>query len=205
MWHRYHGDFRAARSAYERALAAYGCNQDAPGQAAVLHNVASLEHLEGQPLGAEATIRQAMALRQPGDAELAGDVGVLAAILADLDRFEEAADAYEQARAGLGPNPPLSEVAFLEANRAVLAHQRGQHPEAEERYRAALDAAERAFGPSHAQTGVVLANLAALCQQQGSHKQAAALAARAVAVLAGTVSDQLPSLKLARAVQADCK
>jgi tetratricopeptide (TPR) repeat protein len=205
MWHRYHGDLEAARAAYDRALAAYELSVDALGRATVLHNVASLEHLQGRPLEAEATIRQGMTLRPPGDADLTGDVGVLAAILADLGHFEEAADAYEQVEAALGAHAPASEVAFLEANRAVLAHRRGRLEEAEERYRAALDTAERAFGPSHPQTGAVLANFAVLREQQDNGAEASALAARAVAVLAGTVSEQLPSLELARAVLAGGK
>jgi tetratricopeptide (TPR) repeat protein len=202
LWHRYYGDLDAARDAYERALTAYEQIHNAAARAAVLHNMASLEHLEGRPQAAEATIRQAMALRQPGDPELTGDVGVLASVLADLGRCEEAADAYDQVETALGAHAPVSEVAFLESNRAVLAHRRGWLREAEDRYLAALEAAERAFGPSHPQAGVVLANLAVMVAQRGDRANAAALAARAMAVLAATVSDQLPSLQLARAVLA---
>jgi tetratricopeptide (TPR) repeat protein len=205
LWHRYHGDLEAARAAYDHALAAYDQTQDASGRAAVLHNVASLEHLDGRPLEAEATIRQVMALRPPSDAGLTGDVGVLAAILADLGRFEEAEDAYELVQAALSAHHPASEVAFLAANRAVLAHRWGRFEEAEGRYWAAVDAAVRAFGASHPQAGVVLANFAVLREEQGNGAEAGALAARAAVVLGKTVSDQLPSLRLARAVLASCR
>jgi tetratricopeptide (TPR) repeat protein len=203
MWYRYYGYLDGARAAYQNALSAY--DRDGPGRAAVLHNLASLQQLDGHPREAEATIGRAMALRQPGDPGLTGDVGVLAAVLADLGRYEEADEAYDQVRVRLGAAPAPEELAYLEANRAVLAHRHGCLAEAAARYRAALAATEQAFGPAHAQTGVVLANAAALAEDQGKLAEAAVLAARAVAVLAASVSERLPSLGLARSVLADCR
>jgi tetratricopeptide (TPR) repeat protein len=203
MWYRYYGDLAAARAAYEKALS--GCAQDGPDRAGVLHNLASLEQLEGEPDAAETSIREAMALRQPTEPQLTGDLGVLAAVLADLGRYDEAADIYDQVWHRLSPGSAADELAYLEANRAVLAHRCGQLDVAQGLYQSALAGAEQTFGPAHPQTGVVLANAAALAEDQGNHAAAAGLAARAVAVLAGAVGEQLPSLKLARAVLANCQ
>jgi hypothetical protein len=52
---------------------------------------------------------------------------------------------------------------------------------------------------------VVLANAAALAEERGKRAEAEVLAAQAVAVLAGRVAEQLPSLLLARSVLANCK
>lgn len=203
LWRRYRGEPGAARTAYGHALRAYTHLGDRPGQAAVLHNLASLEHLCGDPVAAEVTIRRAMALRARCDPALAGDLGVLGAALADLGRYEEAAQAYGQVRAWLGSIPDSAEIAYLQANEAVLAHRRGDLDDAGRRYVAALAAAEQAFGPVHPQAGVVLANAAALAADCGQQGVAAELAGRAITILAATVSEQLPSLRLARSVLAD--
>jgi tetratricopeptide (TPR) repeat protein len=202
LWRRYRGELRAAQTAYRRALAVYTHLEDRPGQAAVLHNLASVEHLCGDAAAAEATIRQAMTLRGSGDPALAGDVGVLGAALADLGRYDEAAQAYGQVRAWLGPVADPAELAYLEANEAVLAHRRGHLEDAGSRYAAAQAAAEQAFGAAHPQVGVVLANAAALAADRGERGAAAALAGRAITVLAAAASEQLPSLRLARSVLA---
>jgi tetratricopeptide (TPR) repeat protein len=205
LWRRYRGELGAAQTAYRRALRVYAHLEDRPGQAAVLHNLASAEHLSGDAVAAEATIRAAMALRGCGDPALVGDVGVLGAVLADLGRYEEAAQAYGQVRAWLGPAADPAELAFLQANEAVLAHRRGHLEDAARRYAAALAAAERALGAAHPQAGVVLANAAALAADRGQRGAAAALAGRAITVLAATASEQLPSLRLARSVLAGAR
>jgi tetratricopeptide (TPR) repeat protein len=205
LWRRYHGELGAAQTAYRRALRVYTHLEDRPGQAGVLHNLASVEHLCGDAAAAEATIRQAMALRGCGDPALVGDVGVLGAVLADLGRCDEAAQAYSQVRARLGPVPDPAELAYLQANEAVLAHRRGDLEDAGRRYAAALAAAEQAFGVSHPQAGVVLANTAALAADRGERAAAAALADRAITILAATSSEQLPSLRLAHSVLAGAR
>jgi tetratricopeptide (TPR) repeat protein len=203
LWQRYRGELGAAHAAYAHALRAYTHLEDRPGQAAVLHNLASLEHLCSDAVAAEVTIRRAIALRAGGDPALTGDIGVLGTVLADLGRYEEAAQAHGWVRACLGPVPDPAEMAFLQANEAVLAHRRGDLGDAARRYDAALAATEQTFGPAHPQAGVVLANAAALAADRGQRAVAAALAGRAITVLAGTVSEQLPSLRLARSVLAD--
>jgi tetratricopeptide (TPR) repeat protein len=198
LWCRYHGDLEAAEAAYSAALTVFTRLGNDEEEATVLHNLASLEHLAGNPSSAEATIRRAMSLRQPGGDEGPGDLGVLAAVLTDLGRYGEAADAYDRIRASLAPIATTTETAYLDANRAVLAHRRGDHAEAGVLYQAALDASERAFGPEHPQTGVVLANSAALAADLGQDRVAADLASRAASVLASSVSEEHPSLRLAR-------
>jgi tetratricopeptide (TPR) repeat protein len=197
---RYLGDFDGAGDAYRRALGACSQGRDIKGQAAVLHNIASLEQLAGNPATALTTIGQAMAHRHTGDPDRTGDVGVMAAVLADLGRYDDAAAAYQLVCDSLGSKPCPAEAAHLHANRAVLAHLRGNLGEAQMRYSVAVTEAERVFGPSHFHVGAMLANAALLAADQGRADRARTTAGRAVQVLEGNVSEEFPSLQLARAV-----
>jgi tetratricopeptide (TPR) repeat protein len=201
MWHRYRGEMREAATAYERAgqiLESSGATSDL---AAVLHNRASLAHLSGDLTTAEALINQAIALRSDVS-DAVDDLGVLAVILADEDRFDAAQDAYDRARSMIieqrGPDDP--ELVYLAANEAVLFHRRGPFDEAEGRYRAAIAASERQLGTDHPHTGEVLANLAALYESSGNASSAHRTAARAIAILSVCVDPSHPSLRLAHEV-----
>jgi tetratricopeptide (TPR) repeat protein len=89
MWHRYRGDVEGAADAYARAHQILEQGDAGDDLASVLHNEASLAHLRRDLAEAEVLIQRAMSLRVD-DFARAGDLGVLAAILADDDRFDEA-------------------------------------------------------------------------------------------------------------------
>jgi tetratricopeptide (TPR) repeat protein len=201
MWHRYRGEIETAADAYARArqiLEDGGPNEDL---ASVLHNEASLAHLRGDLAEAEVLIRKAMSLRADafGNAE---DLGVLAVIAADGDRFEEAQAAYDQARQTLlhSYGPSCVELVFLSGNEAVLSYRCGRLDEAEARYGQALAASESLLGPDHPYTGEVLANLGALQEATDKTRAAHVSAARAISILSAIVEESHPSLQLAREV-----
>ena len=56
LWRRYRGELGAAQTAYRRTLRVYAHLEDRPGQAAVLHNLASTEHLSGDAAAARAAV-----------------------------------------------------------------------------------------------------------------------------------------------------
>jgi tetratricopeptide (TPR) repeat protein len=201
MWHRYRGEIGHALGAYEEARAILESDGEPGDLASVLHNQASLAHLSGDLLTAQTLINQAIALRDdPNDT--IDDLGVLAVVLADEDRFDDAQAVYDRARSLIidqrGSDNP--ELVFLAANEAVLSHRRGYTDEAELRYREALGASERILGIDHPHTGEVLANLAAFHEAADNQDEAHRLATRAISILTACVDVTHPSLQLARAV-----
>ncbi|HMD46075.1 MAG TPA: tetratricopeptide repeat protein [Acidimicrobiales bacterium] len=201
MWHRYRGELDEARHAYGQAAQVFGV-VGGDDHAGVLHNLASLEHLAGNLEMAEALIRQALALRDPDGPQRAGDLGVLAVVLAESGQYAEAAVAYEEARARIlnDHGEESAEFAYLLANEAVLHHRRGDLVRAEAGYAQALRLTETLLGPEHPQTAAVLANSAQLAADRGDQPRAAEQARRAVRILAGRVAPDLPSLRSAHAV-----
>jgi tetratricopeptide (TPR) repeat protein len=205
MWLRCRGEGAAATDAYANAQSIYEKAADAAELASVLHNQASIAHLSGHLERAEELMRRALAMRAAATADTTPDDAVLAAILTDQGRFEQAAAIYQRAKAGLARvhgNDSI-ELTYLMANEAVLAHRRGRLVEATLLYATALTASEAHLGPAHPQTGVVMANSATLAADLGDPQLARQHAERARAILAGTVSDELPSLKLAEQILAD--
>lgn len=93
----------------------------------------------------------------------------LAASLRSSERFDEAAalldDASARAQAGLGPEHDVS--LRIETERALVELDRGQHAEAERRFRAALAIRERAYGIHHRDTRTTMNNLAYTLGEQG--------------------------------------
>ena len=183
MWHRYRGNLAQAAAAYAQAQLILE-EQGGEDLAAVLHNRASLAHLASDLAEAEQLIEHAISVRGPGG-DVAGDLGVLAAVLADQGRFEEAQRTYDRSRTAMmerhGSDSP--ELVFLAANEAVLSHRRQRTREAASRYQSALDQSVLVLGADHPHTGEVLANMAAFHEEIGQMDLAHDAAARAVEVL----------------------
>ena len=206
MYYRYCGRFDEAERAYASSLAVWAdaesgtlaVSQIAP----VLHNLASLRHLCGDLVSAEQLIRDALSRRGAEGLGRAADLAVLAAVLCDAGRLEEASQLYEETRTVLtGQHGTDSlEMAYLDANAAVLTHRMGDLPAADAQYQSALLATERLLGTSHRQVGVILANQAQLARQRDERDRAVALATRAVGLLeadAGGCQPEMPALRLA--------
>ncbi len=70
----------------------------------------------------------------------------------------------------------------FESEQGSLALEDGDYPEAEKRFRLALEAAERGWGAEHENTAVCLSDLGLLHYRKGDHKQAEAFYKRALAL-----------------------
>ena len=199
MCHRYQGALDDAETCYRQALRVAEQTATELDLAPIAHNLASLAHLKGDLDMAEHWIRRTLGARAVDDPARTEDLAVLAAVLGDTDRHQEAADVYAQARAELEARPGGDrDLVFLVANEAVFAQRRGDWEGAEGLYADATARAERVLGADHPQTGTVLANWAALAAGRGESDRSQRLARRAVAILSAVASDDLPSLQLAR-------
>jgi tetratricopeptide (TPR) repeat protein len=185
---RFAGRLDAAAEAYAEALAHHDAHSpdDPAGRATILHNVAGLAHARGDVAAGEAAIRAAIALREAaGDAGpgLALDLGLLAALLDEAGRTDDALAVYDRAEAAI-------EAAFPpdHPERAYVAHNRGdalaaadRWAEAEAAYRVALARKETVFEADHPEAALTRARLAVAVAEQGRHAEAEALAVKALA------------------------
>jgi hypothetical protein len=205
---RYTGQPAAADLAYARAEAA--CRQHGDGGtdlASILHNRASLAHLEGRLGDARALITEAMALRAADVGARAEDQVVLAAILSAEGEFEQAEALMVDAERLLVDGSPRGEVhrVHLLADRALLAHGRGDLVDARRQYAAAREVTARVLGPRHPQVAVVLANSACCAADLGDDRAARAEAEAALELFAAHGADLLPSAALARQLLAESR
>ena len=201
MWGRYRGEFELARNAYETALQIAERAPYPQMRANLLHNLASLEHLAGQPELALGLIETGLSLRPNEAAERDADDAVRAAILIDLARYPEADELFRSLATRLSRRwgSDGTEMMHLNANWAVLEQQRGHYAAAQDRYARAITVAEN--GPAGPETAVIYANAAHLAYTCGERDAANYYAQRALLGLEGRVSADLPSLRLVRQVR----
>ena len=202
IWARYRGEFALAREAYTTSLRILDRDPNPLERANVLHNLASLEHLDARPGPALELIDTALALRRD-DAAREVDDAVRAAILIDLARYAEAGDLFRSLEERLTRRwgSESGELMHLNANWAVLEHLQGNLAAARDRYAAVIAAAERLNGPGHPDAAVIYANAAHLALTDGDRDTAWAYAQQALHGLEGRATADLPSLRLARQVR----
>ena len=203
MWARYRGEFDLARRSYQTALQIVEHGQYPGMRAGILHNLASLEHLAGQPESALELIERALELRPAEAAERDADDGVRAVILIDLARYPESGELFRSLSTRLTRRwgPDSAEMIHLNANWAVLEQHRGDLAAARIRYDQAIDAAERLREPGHPETAAIYANAAHLAHTVGDQDTARGYVERALSGLEGRAAADLPSLRLARQVR----
>ncbi|MDP2307836.1 MAG: tetratricopeptide repeat protein [Pseudomonadota bacterium] len=183
---RFAGDYDASAEVYGRALASY--TQDTPddlaARATVLHNLAGLAHGRGDIAGGEACIREALALRArlaDGGPGVALDLGLLATLLDQAGRTEEALATFEQAAAAIaaGFPPDHPEHGYLAHNRGDAFLGAGLLPDAEAAYRSAWALKAAALGAGHPEVALTQARLAHVLAASERHDEAVALATMA--------------------------
>jgi len=168
------GQFDAAQSAYEKALAigerAYGKNSR---QAAnVLNNLAELERKRGRLSQAEQAARAALELTErltgPDSAETANRLHTLALIRADQKRYSEALDLDKRAlaiqRQTLGEDHPRTRATLANLGAAELAL--GRLDEAETLINGYLASADHGSDRPDPALAAVVNNLAQLYRQR---------------------------------------
>jgi tetratricopeptide (TPR) repeat protein len=188
---RFVGLYEEALSTYQIALSQQQLHapDDRSGRATLLHNLAGLAHGRGDVLAAEAHIREALSLRSGGIGETL-DRGLLAAILDEAGRSEEALSAFEETRSALSvvfpPHHP--EHAYAAHNHGDALSAAGRLEEAEVAYREAILGKQRSLGPSHPETALSRSRRASVLARLG-RPEAAEEALEALAM----VQDALPS------------
>jgi tetratricopeptide (TPR) repeat protein len=199
LWARYRGDTVLARRCYSAALAATDERQDPDAAAAVLHNLASVEHLAGDTTAALDHIDAALTRRRPGTPGHDADLGVRAVILTAMAEFDEARTIFTDLRHRIlnRHGSESMELMHLDANRAVLEHSTGHLGTAADLYRSAITTARDRLGAEHPEVGVLEANLAQLALDVGDSESARDHARRASYIFKATATDHLPSAQVA--------
>ncbi|MFC4908019.1 tetratricopeptide repeat protein [Actinomadura gamaensis] len=201
---KYAGRFDEAEALYRRALAALerADDPDPADLAGLCHNLGGLEHARGDYARAAGYARRSVELRVRARGEDHPDVAAdRAALAAILDALGEDAEAEALFRAALGAfdragNEP--EAAVTRCGLAALLHSRGDLDGAEALYREALAVRVRVCGADHPDLGVVLHNLALLCEEGGRAAEAARLYGWGVRVLEPAVEAGHPALAACR-------
>ena len=83
-------------------------------------------------------------------------------------------------------------------NLAAIEQRRGDLPDAERRYRQALEIKERTQGPDAPALATTLNNLGTVLRRQARPAEARAAYERAIAILAGSVAEDHPTLATTR-------
>ena len=208
--YKYASDFDAAEAAYRRAVtAARGlADPDPLLEAGLLHNLGGLAHSRGDAAAGIPPAERGAALRAgalgPGHPDVARDLNALGALYHLAGRFADAARAYRRALAVFENTygPDHFEVAMTCANLAVLHGDQG-FAQAESLGRRSLRILTAVLGPQDAEVGLTMLNLATAVAGQGRTAEAAALSARARAILAARLPAGHPHL-LAAAQAAEC-
>lgn len=196
------GDYDAAEESYRQAAALIA--PDAEDAATLAHNLAGLAHARGRSQDGLTHARQALALRVDvhgiGAPEVAADRAVLAALLIDLDRLDEAEQEYRRALATYERlyGSDHYEIAVVLGGLAVIAQYRGRPAEAESKQRRSLDIKRRILGPDHHEIGTLLNNLARTLELSGRADEAQETAVQAVRILEQSLGPEHPTSRACR-------
>jgi tetratricopeptide (TPR) repeat protein len=182
------GEYAAARSLFERALALRrsALGDDALPTAETLGALALVLAQQGEPAPAQAMIERVLAVRErilgpdhPDVAEALNNLGFMRRAQGDA---EGARRLYERALAirerVLGPDHPLTASSL--SNLGVLAAAQREYAAARRYHERALSIFEQAAEPDDLRTGRALNNLAAVLADQGDVDAALELLARAL-------------------------
>lgn len=137
------GDLETARNRYESALRAFDDVGDGQAASWVLNNLGMLFNDLGDRPSAEAAFQRGLEIaRSRGDRPLEG---VLLANRAEgliaMERWDEAAEALDEAFTIAGEGDEVARMAEVVKFRGVLERERGNHDEAAQRFREALGVA----------------------------------------------------------------
>ena len=198
---KYSGDFAGAEAAFQRALAIEERRNRARGVAAanILHNLAGLAHARGDAAAALPLALRGIDIRASSPdvdrQELIQDEAALAAILVDLDRYDEARATLSRV---LRNRPARYDAAVALHNLGSLRFRQGDIIGAiTTLWRAqALKTAE--LGRRHPDLAPTLHNLACCFEQLGWTRWQRRYLRRAVAVLESTVTADHPTLLACR-------
>jgi tetratricopeptide (TPR) repeat protein len=183
------GAFARAAGLYEQVKQIHDRSGPTLTEAANLHhNLAGLAHARNQYPQAETHARHAVALRrQAPDAtqvDVASDLAVLGAALAEQDKHQEAlAELTRALDICRSARPPRDyEVAVQLHNLAAVHQSCGRQRRAEELYLEARAIKERLLGPHHPEVAIICNNLGTLLLQQQREAEADEQFRRAISI-----------------------
>ncbi|MBT2520037.1 tetratricopeptide repeat protein [Arthrobacter sp. ISL-28] len=195
------GRYEEAATYYNRALKllAAKVGGNAPDMASLFHNLAGLNHVQGQFVQAEEPARKAVRLRRaarpPDPVGLAADLSVLGAVLAGQERFNEATVVLSEAlnlwRNRYGEEH--YEVAVQLHNLAAIQQAQQDYLSSEATFRRALAIKQSILGPSHPEIAVILNNLGTLYSDIGRTREAMDCYEDAITIFKQTLGDGHPS------------
>lgn len=169
-------DTSGLRVLFEQALAERE-KELGPNASDVARRASALGRLlsnSGKPAEAEAPLRRALKIDESNsDPAVSSDREQLALTLHTIGKGDEAFELFQ--RAGSGPDPSVSARCY--ATLAML-----DPAQAESYYRNALEAEQKASGPSHPRVAVLLGDLALTLQAKKDYQAAEALFRRALAI-----------------------
>jgi tetratricopeptide (TPR) repeat protein len=193
--------YEDAESYYNEALELFSehVGRDAPELAGIYHNLAGLAHVQGNFSQAEEPARQAIRLREraspPDSAGLAADRSVLGAVLAGLERFDEAevnlSEALELWRTRYGGRH--YEVAVQLHNLAAIQQAQKNYASAEASLGEALTIKREILGESHPEIAALLNNLATVYSDQDRLREAKESYDHAIEIFLQTLGSEHPS------------
>ena len=191
------GHHDQARKHYESALSGYRAagRRRSTTRAVVYHNLGGLAFAEGRLDEAERLTTYAARLNRWFPVRRAGDLGMLAAIVAAQGRLDEAerllSDALAVFRRRYGPEH--REIAFALGNLAEIRRLQGAQEEARRLAEHARAVGERALGPGHPELAPILTTLALVRIQAGDVIGAREPLERAASVLQDAVAATHPA------------
>jgi tetratricopeptide (TPR) repeat protein len=197
MLGKYTGQFKDAETHYERAMtiATSSDSYDDLQVATIWHNIGGLRHASGRAAEAEEPARRAYELRSAAlgrdHPDALADGAALAAVLLDLDRYDEAEVLLERARAGFEDRHGSHhyEVAVCLHGLATASYARGDLSSAERRWAEALAIKEDVLGHEHPELALTLNNLGVVHHDRGRLAEARAAWQRSLSVLTGVGPD----------------
>lgn len=206
--HKHQGRFDDGEIVYRRALAILEANKTGVELASIYHNLGGLEHARGRPEHGVRWARKSVAVREAAlgadHPTVAADVAALAALLADLEEYEEAETLYLRAFRQFEQAYGLEhyEIAVTWSNLAAVLAATDRTAAAEDYYLRALALKERLLGADHPDTALTAHNLATLLVEADRADEALPLFDRAVATFMRTLGPDHPHTQTARANRA---
>lgn len=195
------GEYRRARGEYERAMrlvAGRAATEDRDDVATLLHNLAGIRFVLGDPAGAARCGRRGLAMRRrlwgPDDLAVLLDEGNLAPILValgDHDGAQRLLDRLLVRFTALGA-PAEFDLAVTLTNLGGLAARRGDWTQARDTLARAASVKERRSGPDSPELITTLANLAVAHDRLGAAETAGEVRARARRIARATLPPSHP-------------
>lgn len=206
IFYKFEGRLEQAARLYARALTALGTHRDPDAEAALLHNLAGLDHARGRFGRAERFARRGLARRAVAvgreHPSYAADLAGYGAIVAGQERWARAKSLYVRAvrilERASGPDHP--EIAYTLGNLGAACEATGHLDEARRHYARALAVARRTIGTRNVDVAVMLHNMSVLARKAGDRRGETRLHGRALRVARAAVGPRHPRyLEIARA------